>query len=251
MPIFTPIQIVKLIELAKKNRIAPIYLLIGPENICKEKAKEIYEVLKEKNSIISIYRRISKIKAQWKQGAWFSSPIKEQFDEESAVKLQEKMAKGKLTLDDFMGQMKQMKKMGPLKQILKLMPGMGSQVEAMGMQGNEMESMEAIISSMTQAEKNDPSIIEASRRRRIAKGSGTQPQDVSGMVKSFSQAANMMQQMAGMGAKDRMNFASQMGQMGMNGQMPGFKKKQRSKRLSPKEKAKRRGKKKKGGKKRR
>jgi len=55
MPIFTPIQIVKLIELAKKNRIAPIYLLIGPENICKEKAKEIYEVLKEKNSILEIY----------------------------------------------------------------------------------------------------------------------------------------------------------------------------------------------------
>jgi len=55
MPIFTPIQIVKLIELAKKNRIAPIYLLIGPENICKEKAKEIYEVLKEKNSILEVY----------------------------------------------------------------------------------------------------------------------------------------------------------------------------------------------------
>ncbi len=55
MPIFTPIQIVKLVELAKKNRIAPIYLLIGPENICKEKAREIYEILKEKNSLLEIY----------------------------------------------------------------------------------------------------------------------------------------------------------------------------------------------------
>ncbi len=162
-----------------------------------------------------------------------------QFDAEQQAKLQEKMAKGRFTLTDFLGQMKQMKKLGPLKEILKLMPGMGQHMQAMQMDGNEIASMEAIIHSMTVKEREDPSVIEASRRRRIAKGSGTDPQDVSGLVKSFTMAAGMMKQMAGMGMKDRMKFAQQMGQAGMGGMMPKFKTKQRSKRLTKKEREKR------------
>jgi signal recognition particle subunit SRP54 len=164
----------------------------------------------------------------------------EQFDEQQQVKMQEKMAKGKFTLEDFKAQMKQMQKMGPLKQMLKLMPGVGSQVDQMQMSGEEFNRMEAIINSMTPAEREDPQVIEASRRRRIAKGSGTETQEVSGLIKSFSMASNMMKQMAGMGMRDRMKFASQMGQVGMAGGQPKFKVKQRSKRLSAKEKAKRR-----------
>jgi signal recognition particle subunit SRP54 len=164
----------------------------------------------------------------------------EQFDEEKAAEMQQKMAKGKFTLDDFKAQMQQMQKMGPLKQMLKLMPGMGQQMEQMQMSGDEFKRMEAIINSMTPAEREDPEMIEASRRRRIAKGSGSEPQDVSGLIKSFSMAANMMKQMAGMGMRDRMKFASQMGQMGMAGGQPQFKVKQRSKRLSSKERRKRR-----------
>ena len=164
----------------------------------------------------------------------------EQFDADKAAKMQEKMAKGRFTLEDFKDQMAQMQKMGPLKQILKLMPGMGSQIEAMQMSGDEFQSMEAIINSMTPKERENPDVIEASRRRRIARGSGTDPQDVSGLIKSFNMAANMMKQMAGMGMKDRMKFAQQMGQMGAAGQMPKFKTKQRSKRLTAKERAKRR-----------
>jgi len=160
-----------------------------------------------------------------------------QFNEEQQARLQEKMAKGKFTLTDFMGQMRQMRKMGPMKELLKLMPGMGGQMEAMQVSDDEMGSMEAIIQSMTPQERENPDLIEASRRRRIARGSGTQPQDVSGMVKSFTMASGMMKQMAGMGMRDRMKFAQQMGQMGLGGGMPKFKVKKRSKRMTAKQRS--------------
>lgn len=159
----------------------------------------------------------------------------EAFDVEEQAKMQEKMAKGKFTLTDFMGQMKQMQKMGPLKQIMKMLPGMGGNAEMLNMfSGNEFQQMEAIIQSMTPKERDDPSVIEASRRRRIARGCGAEPQDVSGLVKSFSQASTMMKQMAGMGMRDRMGFAKQMAEGGMMGGLPG-RVKQRSKRLTKKE----------------
>ena len=135
--------------------------------------------------------------------------------------------------------MKQMQKIGPLKNIMKMMPGMAGQLDAMEMQGDEMAKMEAIILSMTNQERQDPSVVEASRRRRIARGSGTDVQDVSGMIKSFNMASGMMQQMAGMGTRDRMKFAQQMGQMGLMGATPRFKIKQRSRRLTKKDRAKR------------
>ncbi len=168
-----------------------------------------------------------------------------QFDSEQSAKMQEKMAKGQFTLSDFLAQMKQMRKMGPLKDILKLMPGVGQQVDAMGMDGDEIGRMEAIIQSMTFKEREDPSVIEANRRRRIARGSGCAPEDVSGLVKSFNMAAGMMKQMAGMGNKDRMAFAQKMGQAGMSGMSPRFKVKQRSRRLTKKERDKRKQQKKK------
>ncbi len=174
----------------------------------------------------------------------------EAFDAEQQAQMQQKMAKGKFTLTDFMQQMRQMQKMGPLKQIMKLMPGMGADSEMLNMlSGDEFKKMEAIIQSMTPAERDEPSRIEASRRRRIARGAGSEPQDVSGLVKSFTQASTMMKQMAGMGMRERMGFAKQMTQGGMTGALPG-KVKQRSKRLSKKTK-KQRDKKRKGRKRKR
>jgi signal recognition particle subunit SRP54 len=160
----------------------------------------------------------------------------EEFDEAEAEKMQEKMAKGQFTLEDFLKQMRQLQRMGPLKDIMKLIPGMGAQMEGLQMEGDELKRMEAIILSMTPAERNDPSVIEASRRRRIAKGSGTEASDVSGLVKQFRQMSDMMKQMAGLKGKDRLAFAQRMGQMGEGGMA---KVKQRSKRLSAKERAKR------------
>ena len=165
-----------------------------------------------------------------------------EFDAEQAAAMQEKMAKGKFTLTDFLGQMKQMQKLGSMKQILKMIPGMGGQIDAMQMDGDEMRHMEAIILSMTPAEREEPGVIEASRRRRIAKGAGQDTQDVSGLIKSFTQAAGVMKQMAGMGTRDRMRMAQSMGQMGMGGGFPG-KVKKRSKRLTAKQRANRKKKK--------
>jgi signal recognition particle subunit SRP54 len=160
-----------------------------------------------------------------------------QFDAEQAAKMQEKMAKGRFTLDDFLAQMRQMKKMGPLKEILKML-GMGGADMAGMVQGDELKGMEAIILSMTPAERETPDVIEASRRRRIARGSGTDPQDVSGLVKQFTMAAGMMKQMSNMPMRDRMKFAQQVGQAGMMGMTPKFKVKQRSKRLTKKDREK-------------
>jgi len=157
-----------------------------------------------------------------------------QFDAEQAAKLQAKMAKGALTLEDFLGQMKQMKKMGPMKEVLKLIPGLGGQLQNVGFEEGEIDRMEAIIHSMTRAERADPSMVDGSRRRRIARGSGTEPQDVSGLIKSFGSAAEMMKQMAGMGMRDRMQFAKQMGNIDLFGSGGRFKVKQRSKRLTKK-----------------
>jgi signal recognition particle subunit SRP54 len=165
----------------------------------------------------------------------------EAFDADTQAKMQAKMAKGQFTLDDFLAQMKQMQKMGPLKQILKMMPGMSENAAALdSLKGDELKSTEAIIHSMTRAERADPSMLEASRRRRIARGSGTEPQDVSGLVKSFTQAANMMKQMAGMGMAERMRFAKQMASGGMGGPGGMGKVKQRSKRLTKKQRDKKR-----------
>ncbi|KPK82733.1 MAG: signal recognition particle [Phycisphaerae bacterium SM23_33] len=159
----------------------------------------------------------------------------QQFDAQQAAQLQAKMAKGTLTLEDFLGQMKQMKKMGPMKEILKLMPGVGSQLQQMQVDDREIDRMEAVIHSMTAAERRDPGMVDASRRRRIARGSGTEPQDVSGLIKSFNMASGMMKQMAGMGLRERMAFAKQMGSLDLFGRGPKFKTKQRSKRLSKKD----------------
>jgi signal recognition particle subunit SRP54 len=159
----------------------------------------------------------------------------QQFDGEQAAAMQAKMAKGTFTVNDFLAQMRQMQKMGPLKDILKLMPGMGDQLAGMEMDGDELKGMEAIILSMTPAERENPDLVEASRRRRIARGSGTDPQDVSAMLKSFNMAAGMMKQMAGMGMRDRMRYAQQVGQAGAMGLTPKFKIKQRSKRLTKKD----------------
>ena len=161
-------------------------------------------------------------------------------DQEQAAKLQEKMAKGRFTLDDFLDQFRQVQKMGPMKDLMKMIPGMGAQTADMDVDEGEIGRMEAIICSMTKKERETPSIIAASRRRRIATGSGTEVKDVSGLLKSFDMAADMMKQMAGMGMVGRMRFAKQMAQGdALSGNMR-FKVKQRSKRLSKAEKDKRR-----------
>ena len=161
----------------------------------------------------------------------------QQFDVDQQAKMQQKMAKGTFTLVDFMAQMQQMKKLGPMKEMLKMIPGLGSQMGQMDIPDNALESMEAIIQSMTPAERDDPKVLDGSRRRRIARGSGVSPEDVSSLAKSFSQMRHVMKQMAGMGMMDRMRMAKQVGQMDMSGGMPNLKVKHRSKRLTKKQRS--------------
>ncbi len=141
----------------------------------------------------------------------------EQFDADEAMKMQEKMAKGSFTFDDFLKQMQSMKKMGGMKDILKLLPGVGSQMAGMDIDDKEIARMEAIVHSMTPEERRDPDVIDGSRRRRIARGSGMQPHDVSGLVKTFDQTRQMMKAMSSMSMMGRMKALTQLGKMDMHG----------------------------------
>ncbi len=120
----------------------------------------------------------------------------EQFDAEQAAKMQEKMAKGNFGFDDFLQQMQAVKKMGGMKDMLKMMPG-GGGLGDMDFDENELKRMEGIVHSMTPDERRDPDIIDSSRRRRIAAGSGVQPHDVSGLVKTFMRSRDMLKTMSG------------------------------------------------------
>ena len=121
----------------------------------------------------------------------------EQFDQVEAEKLQKKMAKGSFGFDDFLKQMQAVKKMGGIKDMLKLMPGIGGQLDEVDLDNAELGQMEAIVYSMTTQERRDPDLIDSSRRRRIAAGCGMQPNDVSSLVKTFKRSRDMMKAISG------------------------------------------------------
>jgi signal recognition particle subunit SRP54 len=156
----------------------------------------------------------------------------EQFDAEEAAKMQARMAKGSFGFDDFLKQMQTVKKMGGLKEMFKLLPGIGSQLKDVDLDGAEITQMEAIVHSMTPAERRDPDLIDTSRRRRIAGGSGTDPHDVSGLVKTFKRSRDMMKAVSGGSAGGlRSLFSKGFNMDAMNAAMThGRKIKQRSKR---------------------
>lgn len=149
----------------------------------------------------------------------------QQVTAEDAANLEAKMAKGQLTLDDFIGQMDKVMGGRSMKDMLKMIPGVGKMMRDtdMNIDEGEIKRMKAIVQSMTPKEKANPKIIDASRRRRIARGSGAQTEDVSGLCKQFLQARDVMKSMAGMGMMERMKFGSQFAQMSMAGQMPQMK----------------------------
>jgi signal recognition particle subunit SRP54 len=120
-------------------------------------------------------------------------------DAEQAAELEKKLRKATFTLEDFLQQMRQVRKMGPLQNVLGMMPGMGKtmkQLRQVDMDERELDRLEAIILSMTPAERANPTIIDGSRRKRIAQGSGTTVQAVNQLVKQFGQMRKMMSQLA-------------------------------------------------------
>lgn len=133
----------------------------------------------------------------------------EQYDEEEARKLQKKLAKDQFTLEDFYTQIQQIKKMGNIKDLAAMIPGVGKALKDVDMDNNSFKSIEAIIQSMTKEEKNNPAILNGNRRKRIAMGSGTSIAEVNRLVKQFEDMRKVMKSMAGGGAKGAMrNMAS-------------------------------------------
>jgi signal recognition particle subunit SRP54 len=114
------------------------------------------------------------------------------FDQQEMEKAEAKLRKGQLTLEDFLDQMRQVKKMGPIQNVLGMLPGMPKELKNAELDDREIARVEAIICSMTPAERRDPSIINGSRRLRIARGSGVTTQDVNGLLKQFKMVQQMM-----------------------------------------------------------
>ena len=119
------------------------------------------------------------------------------FDQEEAERTAKKMMDASFDLEDFLEQFQQLKKMGPLQQLVGMLPGAGSALRDVQVDERQLARVEAIIRSMTPGERKNPRSISGSRKRRIAAGSGTRPQDVNGVLKQFSQAQKMMKAMAG------------------------------------------------------
>jgi signal recognition particle subunit SRP54 len=119
------------------------------------------------------------------------------FDEAEAEKTARKLQKGEFTLEDFLSQFQQMRRMGPLKDILAMLPGSGSVLRGVDVDDRDLRRVEAVIQSMTPEERRSPKIIGGSRKRRIASGSGMKPQDVNRVLKQFAEAQKMMKMLAG------------------------------------------------------
>ena len=135
----------------------------------------------------------------------------EQFDEEQARKLQKKIAKNKFGFDDFLSQIQQIKKMGNMKDLMGMIPGMGKMTKDLDVDNDSFKHIEAIIHSMTPKERSNPSLLNSSCKKRIAKGSGRSIQEVNQLLKQFTQMSKMMKMMQGGGARNMMRMMQQQG----------------------------------------
>jgi signal recognition particle subunit SRP54 len=162
------------------------------------------------------------------------------------------MAKGKLTLDDFLGQLRSIRRMGPLKSLMGMLPGVGSMLKGLSIEDEQLDRIEGIVHSMTPRERETPGVVEKSRARRVAAGSGSKTAEVSRLVEQFQLMQKFTQQLAGGGMGARLKAMQEqiarggsaaLGPGGMPGGMPGMSFKGSSATVSPKAKFKQRKKK--------
>jgi signal recognition particle subunit SRP54 len=139
----------------------------------------------------------------------------QQFDEEEAKRLEKKIRKNKFDFDDFYGQIQQIKKMGNVKDLASMIPGVGKQIRDLDIDDNAFKSIEAIILSMTPKERANPDIINQSRKLRIARGSGVKLEEVNRLMKQFDQTRKMMRMVSGMGSSKMAQMAAAMKMKGM------------------------------------
>ena len=145
----------------------------------------------------------------------------QQYDEEEAKRLEKKIRKNKFDFDDFMGQIQQIKKMGNIKDLAAMIPGVGKQIKDLDIDDDAFKGIEAIINSMTPKERANPDIINQSRKLRIAKGSGTKLEEVNRLMKQFDQTRKMMRMVTGMNSSKMAQMANAMKAM-KGGGMPKF-----------------------------
>jgi signal recognition particle subunit SRP54 len=138
----------------------------------------------------------------------------DQFDQEQARKIQKKIAKNTFGFDDFLTQIQQIKKMGSMKDLLGMIPGVGKALKGIDIDDDAFKYVEAMIHSMTPLERAQPQKIDLNRKKRIAKGSGRTVEEVNALMKQFEQMSKMMKMMQGGGAKKMMQM--------MGGMPPGF-----------------------------
>jgi len=141
----------------------------------------------------------------------------EQYDEEAAKILQKKIAKNQFNFNDFLSQIKQIKKMGNVKDLMGMIPGMSKAMKNTEIDDDAFKGIEAIIYSMTPAERNDPKLLNGNRRKRIANGSGSDIQEVNRLIKQFGETSKMMKMMTSGGGKNMMRMMKNAGNRpGMN-----------------------------------
>jgi signal recognition particle subunit SRP54 len=146
----------------------------------------------------------------------------QEVSQEEAEKLNEKLAKGEMTMEDFLKQLRTLRRMGPLKQLLGMLPGVGAALKDAHIDDAQFDRIEAIINSMTRKERARPEVIDNSRRRRIAQGSGTDQQAVSQLVKQFTTINRLSKQMATMSPGAKVKAVKELGSGGLGGLMPGM-----------------------------
>ncbi len=141
--------------------------------------------------------------------------------EQEAEKLAAKMAEGRLTMDDFLKQLRSIRRMGPMKQLLGMLPGVGAALKDMEVDEKQLDRLEGIVHSMTPAERDDIRLLNKSRIKRIAKGSGTTQADVNKLTKQFEMIQKMTKQMAGGGIGAKIKAAKAMAGAGAD-MVPGM-----------------------------
>jgi len=136
--------------------------------------------------------------------------LQQQYDEEEAKKLQKKILKDQFNFNDFLAQIQQIKKMGNLKDLASMIPGVGKAIKNLDISDDAFKEIEAIIMSMTPDERENPQIINGSRRRRIAEGSGSNVAIVNRLLKQFEETRKLMKMMSGGGARRIAGLMSKM-----------------------------------------
>jgi signal recognition particle subunit SRP54 len=142
----------------------------------------------------------------------------QQFDEDEAKRINQKIRKNQFNFDDFLSQLEQIKKMGNLKDLVGMIPGMSKQIKDIDIDDDAFKPIESIIKSMTPQERNTPEILNGSRRRRLAKGSGTDIQQVNNLMKQFEDMRKVMRTMNKM-SSTKGGMAQMAKMMGMKGRM--------------------------------